>query len=186
MRTKLIESNKPEKYIHNVRNVDTTPQALTIPQGTPLCLNLSSVPQPTVYSNGLPAGWEDGLQVVLPSTGGFIGSQLFFYGVAAGPIIAQQLGETVMFGVCQAAVVRGTRSATTAPWASGASAAVASNFLVVDTANNAFITAASVSTGALASVVLLDNLPSYTSSASSAGDTRTAFSQLARAFVRIM
>ena len=186
MRTKLIESNKPEKYIHNVRNVDTSPAAATIPQGTPLCLNLSATPQPTVYSNGLPAGWEDGLQVVLPSTGGFVGAQLFFYGVAAGPILAQQLGETVMFGVCQAAVARGTRSATTASWASGASVAVASNFLVVDTTNNCFITAASVSTGALASLVLLDNLPTYAGSASSPGDTRTTLTQLARAFVRIM
>jgi hypothetical protein len=185
VRTKLIESNKPEKYIHNVRNVDTSPQGLTIPTGSPLVLNLSSVPQPPTYTNSLPAGWEDGLQVVLPNTAGVNPTQLFFYGVATGPILVQQLGEAVVFGVCQAAVIRGTRSATTAPWPSGASAAVASNFLVIDVPNNAFATAASVSS-VEATIILLDNFTSYSSSASSAGDTRTAFSQLARAFVRLM
>lgn len=184
MRTKLIESNKPEKYIHNVRNVDTSTSAATIPIGTPLVLNLSSTPQPTIYSNSLPAGWEDGLQVVLPSTAGFTGAQLFFYGISVGPIIFQQLGETMMQGVCLASVVRTTRSATSASWASGSSIAAASNFLVIDTANNCFITQASASTGS--PVILLDNLNSFAGSATVSTDTRTVITQLNRAFVRNM
>jgi hypothetical protein len=186
MRTKLIESNKPEKYIHNVRNVDTSPSGLTIPIGTPLVLNLSATPQPPTYVNGLPPGWEDGLQVVLPSTAGFAPSQLYAYGVATGPILFQQLGESMMHGVCLAAVVRGTRAGTsgTNSWASGASVAAASNFLVIDTANNAFATTASASTGNPA--ILVDNLASYAGSATNATDTRTVVITLARAFVRFM
>jgi len=186
MRTKLIESNKPEKYIHNVRNVDTSTAAATIPAGTPLVLNLSSTPQPATYTNSLPAGWEDGLQVVLPSTGGFTGSQLFFYGVAVGPIIFQQLGETMMQGVCLASVVRSTRAGTTGTnsWTAGASVAASGNFLVIDTLNNCFITQASASTGS--PVILLDNLASFAGSATNTSDTRTALTSLVRAFVRNM
>jgi hypothetical protein len=184
MRTKLIESNKPERYIHNVRNVDTSPGATVIPIGTPLVLNLSSTPQPPTYTNGLPAGWEDGLQVVLPSTAGFASSQLYSYGVAVGPIAFNQLGEAGMHGVFKALVERGTRSATTVSWASGASVAAASNFLVIDTANNAFITAASASTGS--PFILVDNLGTYAGSATNASDTRTVITQLFRAFVRNM
>jgi hypothetical protein len=186
VRTKLIESNKPEKYIHNVRNVDTSSAGLTIPIGTPLVLNLSATPQPTVYTNGLPAGWEDGLQVVLPSTAGFAGSQLFSYGVATGPIIFQQLGETMVSGVCQASVVRATRAGTsgTNSWSSGSSVVAASNFLIIDTTNNCFITAASASTGN--PVILLDNLSSFAASATNVSDTRTVLTQLVRAFIRQM
>jgi len=186
MRTKLIESNKPEKYVHNVKNVDTSPAGLTIPTGTPLCLNLSATPQPPVYTNGLPAGWEDGLQVVLPSTGGFVGAQLYHYGIAIAPILFQQLGETLVHGVGMASVIRATRAGTsgTNSWASGSSVSAAGNFLVVDTANNAFITAASASTGS--PYILLDNLGSYAGSATNATDTRTAVATLQRAFVRAM
>jgi hypothetical protein len=186
MRTKLIETNKPERYIHAVRNVDTSPAAVVIPLGTPLVLNLSVVPQPPTYTNSLPAGWEDGLQVVLPSTGGFAASQLYFYGISVGPIAFNQLGETMMQGVCLASVVRATRAGTsgTNSWASGASVAAASNFLVIDTLNNAFITQSSASTGW--PVILIDNLPTFAGSATATTDTRTAITQLLRAFVRNM
>jgi hypothetical protein len=74
MRTKFIESNKPDKYIHMVRNVDTgsvtsiTSITNSIPAGTPVILNLGATAEPSTYQNSLPAGFEDGLQVVLPAS----------------------------------------------------------------------------------------------------------------------
>ena len=188
MRTKLVESNKPERYIHNVRNVDTSAAGATIPAGSPLIMNLSPTPQPSVYSNGLPPGWEDGLQVVLPGTAGATGAQLYYYGVAAAPIIYQQYGEAVVHGMCQALVVRATRSATSAPWASASTVSVSGDALVCDTANNAFSTAtiSPLSGYSVAPMVLVDNFTTMASSASNATDTRTAASVLCRAFVRQM
>lgn len=187
MRTKLIESNKPERYIHSVRNVDTSAAGAVIPAGSPLCLNLSGTPQPPTYSNSLPAGWEDGLQVVLPSTSG-TNSALYYYGVAAGPITYQQYGETVVHGMCQALVVRATRSATTVSWASAASASVSGDGLTMDTVNNAFgtITLASLNGHSIVPVLLIDNFGTMAGSATNATDTRLAYSVLMRAFVREM
>lgn len=187
MRTKLIESNKPERYIHSVRNVDTSAAAATIPAGSPICLNLSGTPQPSTYSNSLPAGWEDGLQVVLPSTSG-ANASLYYYGVAAGPIIYQQYGETVVHGMCQALVVRGTRSATTASWASSASSSISGNGLTMDTVNNAFgtITLNALNGHSIVPVIVVDNFATAAGSATNATDTRTAASALLRAFVREM
>lgn len=185
MRTKLIESNKPEHYIHAIRNVDTTPAAATIPVGSPLILNLSATPQPPVYTNGLPAGWEDGLQVVLPASAGASNVLLFAYGVAMAPIIFQQLGETMVHGVCQAAYVRGTRSATTASWASSATSSVNGFTASIDTVNNVFAAGTASATG-WQPYVILDNFATAAGSATNATDTRTAVTALLRTFVRIM
>jgi len=186
MRTKLIESNKPERYINSVRNADSSAAAATIPVGTPLILNLSATPQPPAYSNGLPAGWEDGLQVVLPSTAAAANASapsLFYFGVAAGPIVYPAYGEAVVSGVCMSAVVRATRSATTVSWASGATASVSGDALTIDTVNNAFGTAASA---ASAQAILLDNFATMAGSATNATDTRLAATVLLRTFVRQM
>lgn len=185
MRAKLIESNKPERYIHSVRNADTTTQAQTIPTGTPLILNISATPQPAVYTNGLPPGWEDGLQVVLPSTAGAANGNLFAYGVAAAPIVFPALGESVMFGVAQAAILRNTRAASTASWTSVASSSAANFALSIDTVNNVFAPGTAVATGTVP-YLLLDNLSSMAGSNSSPGDTRTGITQLFRAFIRLM
>jgi len=188
MRTKLVESNKPEKYIHSVRNVDTSAAGATIPTGSPLIMNLGPTPQPPAYTNGLPAGWEDGLQVLLPATAGGNNSQLYYYGVAVGPIIYQQYGEAMVHGMCMAAVVRGTRSATTVSWASSATGAVSGDALVCDTANNAFSTAtiSPLSGFSVAPMVCVDNFATAAGSATNATDTRTAATVLVRAFVRQM
>lgn len=187
MRTKLIESNKPEKYIHNVRNVDTTPAGAVIPTGSPLVLNLTATPQPPTYSNGLPAGWEDGLQVVLPASASNAMVGAFFYGVATSPIAAQQLGETMVHGVAQAAVLRSTRANTTSNWPSVASAPGYLLGLSVDTTANAFVTIAGTATNAPApSAILVDDLKTLASLASSPADTSTVRTSLARSFVRIM
>lgn len=187
MRTKLIESNKPEKYVHSVRNVDTSAAATLIPVGTPLVLNLGPTPQPPTYQNGLPAGWEDGLQVVLPSTGG-VNAPLYYYGVAVAPIAYAQLGESLVHGMAQVLVVRATRSATTASWASASSVSVAGDGLTIDTANNAFgtITLSSLNGHSITPSVLVDNFTTMAGSASNATDTRTAVSILLRAFIREM
>lgn len=187
MRTKLVETNKPEKYMHVVRNVDTSAAAATIPVGTPLILNLSATPQPPTYTNALPAGWEDGLQVVLPGTAG-ASATLYYYGVATIPIIYQQLGESMVHGICQALIVRGTRSATTASWASSATASISGNGLTIDTVNNAFgtITLASLNGHSITPILVVDNLATAAGSATNATDTRTAATALVRAFVRQM
>ena len=185
MRTKLIESNKPEKYIHNVRNVDTSPAGSTIPAGSPLVLNLLTTPQPPTYTNGLPPGWEDGLQVVLPATAGATNSSLYAYGIAVAPIIYQQLGETLVHGVGLASVVRATRAGTsgTNSWASAASSAASGGSLTIDTVNNAFGAAGSA---AGAPIILIDNFASYAGSATNTSDTRTVLIVPLRAFVREM
>jgi hypothetical protein len=182
MRTKLIESNKPEKYIHSVRNVDTSPQGATIAVGSPLILNLSNVPQPPTYQNGLPAGFEDGLQVVLPAMAGAANAAEFFYGVATGPIIFNQLGESMVHGVAQAAVFRQTRANTTSPWTAQASAAGFGLALGPDVVNNCFATV----TAATGVATLVDDFKAVASSASSPGDTRLVLTQLSRTFVRQM
>lgn len=185
MRTKLIESNKPEKYIHSVRNADTSPAALTIPTGTPLILNLSATPQPPVYTNGLPAGWEDGLQVILPSSSNAANSAEFYYGVATGPIIVQQLGETLVHGVVPAAFLRTTRASSNVAWTAVPSSAGFGQVLTIDTVNNVCMPAGTVTYPATFGT-MLDNFPAMASSASSPTDTRTAITQLLRIFVRQM
>jgi|SRR5215471_1964898 len=184
MRTKLIESNKPEKYIHSVKNVDTSAAGTQIPVGTPLILNLSATPQPPVYTNGLPAGWEDGLQVVLPSSSTGYQGTLGGYGIAVAPINAQQIGESLVHGVGFGLVVRATRSATTVSWASQATVAAAGVSLTIDTANNAFGSSAAA-TG-FVPYILLDNLATMAGSATNSLDTRTAVATLQRIFVRVM
>lgn len=186
MRTKLIESNKPEKIIHSVRNADTSAGAQTIPAGSPLVLNLSSTPQPTTYQQGLQPGWEDGLQVVLPSTAGAANEGLFFYGIATGPIVAQALGECMVHGVAMAAMVRGTRASSNVSWASSASVSNALNFGSVDTVNNAIGTATSNANAGGVYMIVLDNFGTAAGSASSPTDTRTAATILGRVFVRGM
>jgi hypothetical protein len=180
MRAKVIETNKPEHYIHAVRNADTSTQALIIPTGTPLILNLSATPQP---SGGSPPGWEDGLQVVLPSTAGASNSSLYYYGIASGPIPYPTLGESLVHGVGYALVVKATRSATSASWGSASSVAGAGLALTIDTTNNAFGSGAS---SASYPFILLDNFASYAGSASNTSDTRLAITQLMRCFVRVM
>lgn len=184
MRTKLIESNKPEKYIHSIRNVDTSAAGATIPAGSPLVLNLSGTPQPSTYQNGLQPGWEDGLQVVLPNTAGATNTGTYFYGIAAGPVLYQQYGESMVHGVAQGLIVRGTRSATSASWASSASSSCAGFSITVDTANNAFGVAAAA--GTRTDIVIVDNLASAAGSATNASDTRTAAVTMQRVFVRLM
>jgi hypothetical protein len=203
MRAKLIESNKPEHYIHAVRNVDSGSVSSistvfnSIPQGTPVVLNLSQTAQPPTYQNGLPAGFEDGLQVCLPvsaannmSLGSALSLELFHYGIAVGNIAYNALGEVMVHGVYPFALfVRATRSASSASWSSSASLAGSSVLLSIDSLNNAYTTVATTAaSNALSNVpvYLLDSIASFAASASATSDTRTAMITTQRVFIREM
>lgn len=208
MRTKLIESNKPEKYIHMVRNVDTgsatnvTTVFNSIPAGTPVILNLGATAEPTTYQNGLPAGFEDGLQVVLPATAANTGQNLgtfalnnLHYGVAVENIAYNQLGQVMVHGVYPFALfVRATRASTTSSWSSSASFS-GWQYLSIDSINNAYTTfasAAAATTNATLPVTtpipvfLLDSIAVLAASASNTSDTRTAIITQQRVFIREM
>lgn len=188
MRAQQTENNRPDLIFVSVRNGEATN---SLPRGTPLILNLSSTPQPSTASEARGAGYEDGLQVVLPATAGANPSTNFPYGVAVDTILATQLGEAFIFGVCPYALVtRATRAASTDSWTSSASSSLAGGFLLnIDTLNNSFKTYAS--TASLAQqhqgdMVLLDSIASMAASASNTSDTRTAVVTGYRVFVRLM
>lgn len=202
MRAKFIEANKPERYIHAVRNVDSgsvssiSTISNSIPAGTPVILNLSSVPQPTTSANGVTAGFEDGLQVCLPASaannmalGTILSLELFHYGVAVSNILYNQLGEVMVHGVYPFALLtRATRSASTASWTSSASIAGGA-LLSIDSLNNAYLTVGTANASnnlSCVSVVLLDSVASFSASASNTSDTRTAMVTQQRVFIREM
>lgn len=168
--------NKAGRCRATVKNGETSS---SIPRGTPVVLKLST----TADSD------NDGLAVVLPGTAGSAHSYAFRYGVVTDTLAAGQLGESILWGNANYALVtRATRAASTDSWS--ASATVASGIaLGVDTLNNAFLMAAS-SAGSLASnaanAVLVDSLATVSASASATSDTRTAITVAARVFVRML
>lgn len=194
-RFKQIETNLPERYFGVIKNAEST---ASIPLGTPVVLNLQQAAQPTTGANGRPAGFEDGLQVVLPATAGAFAARFFHYGVAMQALTTNQYGPSQVHGVCAAAIIKyATRAASTNSWTSSASIA-GSQLLTIDTIDNAFTTVASsgtegtsattVSTYASAGFhgVLLDSIASFAASASATSDSRTVLTSLARVFLRQM
>ncbi len=175
MRAKQV-GNKADKIVMVVSNSEAS---VTIPRGSPLVLKLT-----TTASNTF-----DGLGVVLPSTAGNPLSYAVRYGVATDAMAVNQLGESILFGVCNYALItRATRAATTDSWS--ASASTASGIaLGVDTINNAFLMGASIA-GSIATnhvdAVLLDSLSSIAASASATTDSNTAITVGARIFVRML
>lgn len=184
-RMKLIETPLPDKHIHVVKNAET----FVIPTGTPLVLNLSGTKQPSTDQNGRTAGFEDGLQVVVPNSAGAGPTIAYAYGIAAGPIQPSQLGESVLHGVVSAVVLYATRAASTDSWSSSASIA-ASQWLNINTVNNAFSTMVSGSATSddkrAFAGIMADSVASFAASASNTSDTRTALTALKRVFVRMM
>ncbi len=175
MRTKLV-GNKADKIVLVVTNAEAS---TSIPRGTPLVLKLT-----TTASNSL-----DGLGVCLPSTAGSPLSYAVRYGVSTDTLAVNQTGESILFGVCNYALItRATRAASTDSWS--ASASTASGIaLGVDTINNAFVMGASVA-GSIATnhadAVLLDSISSIAASASATTDSNTAITVGARVFVRML
>lgn len=203
MRFSQIETNRPEKLIIQVRNSEAS---ATIPRGTPCIFNLSSAPQPTTANDGASAGYEDGLQVVLPATAGSPKSILFFAGVALADILQGQLGETQVFGVCPyTLILSASRSASNATWASSQSSSSGAYALSIDTVNNCFATftpstpgaswtgsSASFTTGFLDGAgqvyqaLMVDSFSSLASSTSNTVVTVTKSALGYRTFVRAM
>ena len=140
-------------------------------------------------------GTNDGLDVVLPNTGGAQKAHAFAYGVVIAPstpnlqgIPVNQFGEAQIFGFVQNAVLtRQTRSASTVSWNSEGSIA-SYVLLVIDTSANGFSTSGGTqaSTAYLPFAILQGTLASYSSSASASTDTRTAITASIKAFVRII
>ena len=187
-RVNLIESPIPFKGIMPVKNADTNTNALTIPVGTPLVLNLSNAKTPAAYANGRAAGSEDGFQVVLPSTGGAVAANHLQWGVALQNILYNQVGETMVTGVCNAVVVLATRAGTSgaSSWPATTIGSGSTAALTIDTVNNAFGTFTSNVTGAGTPFALLLDSLSMAASATSTADSRTVITTLARVFLRMM
>jgi len=199
-RFNMSENQRPERYIHSVFNNDTSGTQNANNQinvGTPLVLNLSATPQPSTSGDGFAAGYQDGLQVILPSTGGASRAGNLAYGVAMSNIASSQYGEAMVHGVCLAVVeIVLTRTSTTSVWASypafntATGTAYTAPQLSIDTANNAFNTYTSLAASNLQPpAVLLDSIASFTTNASTIGVaslTSYASTILARVFVRMM
>ena len=182
MRAKLIETNLPDRHIHVIFNNDTA----TIPAGTPVILNLSATKVPSTSQNGKPAGYQDGMAVVLPSTAGATASAILCYGVSLGTLPVNNLGESTVHGMVNYALVTiATRASSTASWSTLAAVA-ALVLLAIDTVNNAFVTTTGGVAGNPPDAILVDSIASMAASASATTDTRTAIVQGFRVFVRMM
>lgn len=182
----LVEVPRPEFFILAVRNAEAS---ATIPRGTPIILNLTNVPQPTAGADGFGAGYEDGLQVVLPSSGSANRALFHAYGVAHGDMPPGYNGRAQIFGVTPyVLVVRATRAASTDSWTSSASFSSDGGYILqIDTVNNAFKTvAAAISSNISLQAMMLDSVSSIAASASNTSDSRTAITIAVRAFIRMM
>lgn len=177
MRTKCV-GNKADRVIMNIRNGEAS---TTIPRGTPVVLK---------FTNSAAAS-GDGLDVVLPSTAGDGAGATFAYkyGVATDSIAVNQMGESILFGVCTYAIVvvatrGGTSGASSWPTASQADGVA----LGIDSLNNAFIVGASIA-GSIASnnaaAVLIDSF-TVSATATATNVTNTAATQALRVFVRML
>lgn len=177
MRFKAV-GNKADLFAVVVRNAEAT---ATMPIGTPICLNMN--------------GTNDGLDVILPSTGGAQKAHAFAYGVVVSPatpnlagIPSGGYGEAQIFGFCQNCVLtRQTRANSGVSWASENS--IASYVLLqIDTTANGFSTSGGTqaATAYLPFAILQQSLASYSSSTSATSDTRTALTALVKAFLRII
>jgi len=145
----------------------------TIPRGAPVCLNLS--------------GTEDGLGVVLPSTGAAIKAHSLFYGICDRDLTPNRRGEANVFGMCDyTKIVKHSRAASTVTWASKAAVAIG-QLLQVDTVHNAMKTQASIGASNFLPVAVIgEAIASQASSATATSDTRTVIFDYLKAFLRAL
>lgn len=171
MRIKTI-GNKGDSALIVVRNADTA----SMPIGTPVIFAMN--------------GTNDGLDVVLPATAGASKVQAMLCGIIATPggVAVNTTGEVVAYGLHTATVLtRQTRSASTVSWASEASIASYVQLQPETVANGMQTVGGTVAASAFIPYgILVQSLASYSSSASSTADTRTAITAAVRAFFRIM
>ncbi len=144
-------------------------------------------------------GTEDGLAVVLPSSGSAGEAQQQRYGVAMDDILAGQIGEVMIWGLCNYVVLSLQTRANTSGGSSFSTAETVAlfNALVINTVNNFFSTAASVSTIASDAAYALSafsdppgfiaqSLASAAGIATGTGETRSVITQAVKAFLRMM
>jgi hypothetical protein len=180
MRIKL-NGNKADQVIVVIKSAEAS---ATIAAGTPVVL----------VANGT----NDGLAVVLPSTATASKTVPFSYGVAVQDIPAGVVGEACVFGVCNVKLTLQTRADTSGGSSFSTADTVALGaLLTVRTAGNAFSTIANTVAAASSDNQTLSNYPVaqaaiFQSLASTAGiatatsETRTAVTQMVKAFLRMM
>lgn len=187
MRSQTL-GDKADFLAARVRNAEAS---ATIPRGTPVALILN--------------GTDDGLAVVLPSTAGVTPCAVAKYGVALDDILAGQLGEVQLAGICRYAVFSvNTRASSTGAASWSAQVSVASFVVLsINTVNNFFSTKASsigfasiASTDTLAALVipvlpdaagiLAQSVASQAASATTTSETRTVITQAVKVFLRMM
>lgn len=193
MRINLVQGKStPARMTVAIHNADT----VTIPAGTLVVFNMN--------------GTNNGLDVVLQSTqASAIQSQGLRAGVVFNNVPVGGFDEAVVFGYTNyLLLIRQTRAASTAVWATEAARSIGEylTFTSIATAasipnlTNGFSTVASTFLAVSASTataaatitilspdaVLATTLASYASSASTTSDTRTAITAAVKAFIRIM
>jgi hypothetical protein len=121
MTSKTLGNNKAEAVYLSCKSAESS---ASIPRGTPVALVMNAT--------------NDGLAVVLPSTATATKAEVLAFGVTPAAIAAGNFGKVQAYGFCRNAVlVKRTRSATDADWASTAAAAVGA-ILTIDTVDNCF------------------------------------------------
>lgn len=138
----------------------------TIPLGAPVCLTLN--------------GTDDGLSVVLPSTGADVKQSTFGLGVSLQALTTGQYGEAQMFGFANSVKLLRTRAASTDAFVSIAIGAL----LKAESVSNCFQTVAS--NGASAFVPVAAVAATIDSIASTAASSQTGYTQMCKAFLRMM
>lgn len=149
---------------------------VTLAAGTPVALECS--------------GTRDGIDVVLPSSSAAKAHALA-YGVVLNAIADQQYGEAQVYGFnSNIVLLRQTRATSTDDWSSNNAGFPLGCVLNINTVNNAFTTSGGTQavTGFLPFAVLASSVATWASTASSnaTGDTRTALTVSAKAFLRMM
>lgn len=138
----------------------------TIPLGAPVCLLVN--------------GTDDGLAVVLPATGADVKQSTLGLGVALKALSAGDFGEAQMFGIANSVKLLRTRAASTDAFVSIAIGAL----LKAESVSNCFETVAS--NGASAFVPVAAVVATIAAIASTAASTQTGYTQMCKAFLRMM
>jgi hypothetical protein len=138
----------------------------SIPLGAPVCLSLS--------------GTDDGLRVVLPSTGTDSYQTTFAMGVALSAIAAGTYGEAQVWGLCNNVKILRTRAASTDVFAHISIGAL----LKAESVSNCFVTAAANGASAFKPVAAIaQTLAVVASTLASSVNSSTV---LAKAFIAMM
>lgn len=181
MRSQTL-GDKREFFATHIRNAEAS---TTIPKGTPAAL---------VFN-----GTEDGFAAVLPSTAGAAKMVASRFGVALDDILAGQVGEVQLYGLCNYVIMSLQTRANTSGASSFSTADTVALLvaLSINTVNNFFSTKASTTAFASTDVFTLsafqDNpgfiaqsLASVAGIATSTSETRTVVTQAVKAFLRMM